>query len=102
MWWLSTILSETIRIGVIDKRDNLPFQALDNISGEYYGYYIDLATTIAEMAGFDHKLIINSSQYADLGQFSASSPSPFSSEWNILIGRDRRNSVLPLVELYYT
>ena len=58
-------LSETIRIGLIDKRDNLPFQALDDISG----YYIDLATTVAQMAGFDHKLIINSSNYDGLGQF---------------------------------
>ena len=62
------ILSETIRIGLIDNRDYLPFQALDNSSGEYYGYYVDLATTIAKTAGFDYKLIISSSQYTDLGQ----------------------------------
>ena len=70
MWGHWNILSETIRIGLIDKRDNLPFQALDNISGEYYGYYVDLATTIATVAGFDQLLIINSSKYDDLGQFS--------------------------------
>ena len=65
MWFTETFLSETIRIGLIDKRDSLPFQALD----EYYGYYIDLATTVAQMAGFDYKLIINSSNYDGLGQF---------------------------------
>ena len=70
MWSHWNILSETIRIGLIDNRDYLPFQALDNISGEYYGYYVDLATTIAGAAGFDYKLIISSSQYADLGQSS--------------------------------
>ena len=64
------ILSETIRIGLIDQRDNLPFQALDNISGEYFGYYMDLAKTIVQMSGFDHMQIINSSKYDDLGQFS--------------------------------
>ena len=69
MWFTETFLSETIRIGLIDKRDSLPFQALDDISGKYHGYFIDLATAVAQMTGFDHKLIINSSNYDGLGQF---------------------------------
>ena len=37
-------------------------------SGQYSGYYVDLAHTVARTAGFHPKLIVNTPSYDDLGQ----------------------------------
>ena len=42
----------------------------DDQSGEYSGYYVDLASTLASVAGFDHELVVQTVNYDDLCQFS--------------------------------
>ena len=76
--------AETLRVGLPYKVDSLPLIARDNSTGEFVGYYIDLATTLLYLAGFNWTFIMNkrsADKYNALGKLNWNIFNIFFSFW---------------------